>query len=81
MTTTIDPYGLEYGDWEDPFDHDYCTGCTMCRWWEGRRYEDIRAERAVYVQRRRIAEGDDLTPGEAAHHDRDHWNNQGSAFA
>jgi hypothetical protein len=79
MTTTFDPYGLKYGDWEDPYDHDYCTGCSMCVWWEGRLYEDIRAERLVYVQRKRIAEGDGLTPREAARQDNDYWNNQDPA--
>lgn len=76
MTTALDPYGLEYGDWEDPFDHDYCTGCTICRWWEGRLLEHIRTERLVAVERRRIAEGDDLTPREAAQQDNQYWNNQ-----
>jgi hypothetical protein len=35
----------ERDDWEDPqYEHDYCTVCDMCRSWEGRTYEDIRAE-------------------------------------
>lgn len=78
MATPPDPYGLEYNDWEDPFDHDYCTGCHMCRWWEGRLHDDIRAERQVYVQRRRIAEGTDLSPREANRQDNRYWNNQAS---
>jgi hypothetical protein len=48
-----DPYGLEFGDWEDPYDHDYCTGCDMCRPWEGCSHEAIRAVRAAEVSRRR----------------------------
>jgi hypothetical protein len=51
----------------------------MCRWWEGRLHDDIRAERLVYVQRRRIAEGNGLTPREAARQDDEYWNNQGAA--
>lgn len=50
---TTDPYGLEFGDWEDPQTHDDCTGCAMCRDWEGRSYEAIRAVRRVEVSRRR----------------------------
>lgn len=78
MTTTFDPYGLEFGDWEDPFDHDYCTGCPACLPWEGRSYEAIRAQRKALVRRWRIAAGTDLTPREAARQDDDHWNNRGT---
>lgn len=78
MATALDPYGLEYGDWEDPATHDDCTGCSLCMWWEGRLHDDIRAERRVYVQRRRIAEGTDLSPREANRQDNRYWNNQAS---
>lgn len=57
MTNTApDPYGLEYGDWEEPYGHDDCTGCAMCAAWEGRSYEQIRAERLADVARRRAAQ-------------------------
>lgn len=49
-----DPYGTEYGDWEDPIEHlmvTMCTGCVLCRSWEGRSYESIREERKVMVAR------------------------------
>jgi hypothetical protein len=53
MRADQDPYGLEFGDWEEPYAHDYCTGCAMCESWEGKPYEQIRAERRAEVQRRR----------------------------
>jgi hypothetical protein len=55
-----DPYGLMYGDWQDPFEHadDMCTGCTMCAPWEGRPYEQVRAERRAAVAARRARERD-----------------------
>lgn len=54
MSDTTDPFGKEYGDWEDPqYEHDYCTGCEMCAPWEGRTYEQIRNERLVTVVQRR----------------------------
>lgn len=52
--TDADPYGLEYGDWEDPYDHGtltMCTGCAMCLPWEGRLAEEIRSERRMAVLR------------------------------
>lgn len=78
MTTTFDPYGLEYGDWEDPETHHDCTGCVTCLPWEGRAYETIRAQRRALVHRWRTADGTGMTPGEAAQQDRDYWNNQGT---
>jgi hypothetical protein len=55
-----DPYGLMYGDWQDPFEHadDMCTGCDMCRPWEGRPYEQVRDERRAAVAARRARERD-----------------------
>jgi hypothetical protein len=55
-----DPYGLAYGDWQDPFEHadDMCTGCTMCAPWEGRPYEQVRDERRAAVAARRARERD-----------------------
>jgi hypothetical protein len=47
-----DPYGEEFGDWEDPLIHD-CTGCDMCTPWQGRTYDQIRAERRMAVAVRR----------------------------
>lgn len=47
-----DPYGEEYGDWEDPINHmmiTMCTGCALCSSWEGRSHERIRAERRAAV--------------------------------
>lgn len=56
MTAQTDPYGYEFGDWEDPqTEHDYCTGCDMCRPWEGRTHEQIRADRLAQVAARRPA--------------------------
>lgn len=78
---SLDPYGLEYGDWEDPYDHDYCTGCWMCLPWEGRLHEEIRSERRAAVQRRRIAEDGGLTPAEAGRQDHNYWNNQGTSVS
>ena len=53
MTTPPgDPYGEEYGDWEDPINHmmiTMCTGCAMCESWEGQSHEQIRAERRAAV--------------------------------
>lgn len=73
MNSTPDPYGLEYGDWEDPEVHDSCTGCPVCYSWEGRSYRQIRISRLVEVRNRRIAGGNDLTPREAAQQDRSYW--------
>lgn len=71
-----DPYGLEYGDWEDPEVHDSCSGCPACFPWEGRSYEAIRTQREALVRRWRIADGTDGTPQEVARQDDDYWNNQ-----
>jgi DNA-binding CsgD family transcriptional regulator len=54
--TERDPYGNEFGDWEDPQGHDMCTGCIICRPWEGRPYRLIRNERSATVARRRAAQ-------------------------
>jgi hypothetical protein len=70
---SLDPYGLNYGDWEDPYDHDSCTGCTTCHPWEGRLYEDIRADRKAEVHRRRAAEGGPAAPSDAAREDTAYW--------
>jgi hypothetical protein len=56
--TDEDPYGLAYGDWEDPYGHDYCTGCDMCAPWEGKSYVQIRDERRAAVAARRARERD-----------------------
>jgi len=76
--TAFDPYGEEYGDWENPTTHTDCTGCPVCLPWEGRPYDVIRAQRRALAHRWRIADGNDLTPREAAQQDRDYWD-RGSA--
>jgi hypothetical protein len=76
MHHTYDPYGEEYGDWEDPEVHTDCTGCAVCLPWEGRPYGRIRSDRRALVRRWRIAQGVNLPPEEAAQQDRDYWNNQ-----
>lgn len=48
-----DPYGEEYGDWEDPITHSMitmCTGCAMCEPWEGLSYNVIRSDRRAQVR-------------------------------
>lgn len=76
MTTAFDPYGAEFGDWEDPEVHTDCTGCATCLPWEGRPHAVIRAQRKALVHRWRTVEGTELTPQEASRQDDDYWNNQ-----
>lgn len=43
----------DQSDWEDPWDHLFltmCTGCAMCAPWEGRTFDDIRAEHDARTQ-------------------------------
>lgn len=52
--TSRDPFGREFGDWEDPeTEHVDCEGCAMCGPWTGRSYAQIRAARRAEVARRR----------------------------
>lgn len=77
MATVHDPYGeMEFGDWEDPYNHvllTMCTGCPMCVNWEGRTYEEIRAQRLALISRRRLAASPEQTTDEVGQEDRDHW--------
>jgi hypothetical protein len=78
MTIPIfDPYGEEYGDWEDPYSHVFltmCTGCPMCVAWEGKPYDQIRAERVDLTVRRRSRRVLEPTAREIAAEDRAYWN-------
>lgn len=73
VNNTPDPFGLEYNDWEDPEVHGPCTGCHICLPWADKSHRQIRIARIVEVRRRRIAEGNDLTPSEVARQDRRYW--------
>lgn len=78
MPPIDDRYGeKEYGDWEDPYIHaliTMCSGCPMCVTWEGRLYDDIRAEREALVCRRRARTAGEPTTSQVARDDRDYWN-------
>lgn len=82
MTGVHDPYGLEYGDWVDPYTHsliEMCTGCPMCVTWEGKPYDQIRAERMALVSRRRLRERSEPTTIQVARDDRAYWDQKYSA--
>lgn len=71
-----DPYGEEYGDWEDPYVHIFttmCTGCSMCVTWTHKLYDEIRSERIALVLSRRVREAGEPTCKQVAREDRDHW--------
>lgn len=77
MNRAPDPYGTEYGDWEDPYTHAFltmCTGCALCANWNGKTYDQIRGERISQVEAHRLREGrDEETPSEVARADREYW--------
>jgi hypothetical protein len=77
MPPPLDPYGEEYGDWEDPWNHVFlteCTGCAMCVSWKDRTYEEIKSSRIALVLKRRARETPEPTCQQVAQEDRNYWN-------
>lgn len=79
MAAVFDPYGSEYGNWEDPHVHillGQCAGCVTCAGWRGKTVNEICAERAAFVCRRRGHARPEQTAAEVAAEDRAYWDDR-----